>query len=470
MLCPNCHAEIGEGKKFCGKCGSALGVTAAPSVSVVPTSLRCPRCGSEVSPGEKFCGNCGGAIGPELLSRPVTRLSPIVFASVTAAVVLLVSGGAWYFFGRGLHTTKSSAEDLLYIPSSQGVGLVEIHPAQPAVRRIAETTGFNNALVVYNSHRNEFYVGLTNGDHVAIIDGDAFLQVGKFADGVGWNTSGLELSHDGNSVVITGSDAKLLLFNTRTRALTRRINNLRGGYPTYAVFAPDDRALYVSSGDSLSVFDPSTLELKEQRISPGWQASPMVVSPDGTALFLLQSGTLIRWSTRSLSVSGSTVLPESGISSYNSYPQISRDGSALWAAGKHAIYRVPLSLEGYTMVQPPEPAQRSSGGQYQFAESSDEKCLYVVTGNDARANLLILDVRTSSLIRKITDIPYPSMVLVRSSDSMSSFKVPQRRPAGPTDSVSKMSSVGPRYWTMTPGIAAFGVAGQDGSDIGGGGK
>jgi len=393
----------------------------------------------------------------EVLIRPPKRASTVAIVS-TIAVVLL-SAVAWFVFGRVLHTAK----DLIYIPSFQGAGLIEIHPAQPTVRRIAKTTGFNNSLVVYNSHRNEFYVGLTNGDHVAIIDENNFTQTGKFAEGVGWNTSGLELSHDGNSVVVTGSGNKLLLFDTRTRALSRRINNLRGGYPTYAVFAPDDRSLYVSSSDSLSVFDAGSLQLKEQTIVPGWQASPMVVSPDGTALFLLQNGKLIRWSTQLLSVSGSAVLPESRIF----YPQISRDSSALWVAGMSAIYRVPLSLAGYRMVRPPEPALTATGGVYQFAESSDGKYLYVVTGNDALANLLVLDVRTSALASKITDIPYPYMVLVRSSDLMSSVQVPRTR-LGLAEGLSGISSARASILADDVWNRGNGKVEIDGSDTAGG--
>jgi uncharacterized RmlC-like cupin family protein len=157
--------------------------------------MRCPSCGADIGVGKKFCGKCGTALAAVAAAstEPAKTFSRVVPALVTAALVLLVAGVAWYTFGRGLSATISSG-DLIYIPSFQGAGLIEIHPTQPTVRRIARTTGFNNYLVVYNRHRNEFYVGLTNGDHVAIVDGDSFTQTGKFVDGVGWNTSGLELS------------------------------------------------------------------------------------------------------------------------------------------------------------------------------------------------------------------------------------------------------------------------------------
>lgn len=46
--CPNCGAEVAQGLKFCGECGSRM------SVNTV-----CPNCGYENQAGMKFCGECG---------------------------------------------------------------------------------------------------------------------------------------------------------------------------------------------------------------------------------------------------------------------------------------------------------------------------------------------------------------------------------------------------------------------------
>jgi DNA-binding beta-propeller fold protein YncE len=326
------------------------------------------------------------------------------------------------------------ATDLVYIPSYQGAGLIEIRPSQPAARRIAKTTGFNNSLVIYNSNKNEFYVGLENGDHVAIVDGQSFTQSGKLIEGVGANTSGLELSPDGNYIAVTGSDgcganrecqrAKVLVFDARTHTFLRRTNIPNGGFPTYALFSADTRSLFVSSGDSIYIFDSGTLELRERKTILGWQSSPMAISPDGTNLFLLQKGTLIAWSTRSHSVIHSMALPEPGIDSFHSHLQISGDGRAVWVAGWNAIYRVRLALDGYTVVQPPETAIQR---QYQFAESSDGKYLYVLTRADSNANLLILNIGTSSVAWKIPGIPDPTMILVRKESSASAPPIRRRQ-------------------------------------------
>ena len=49
--CAKCGAEIRDGRRFCGKCGSAV-------------SNRCAKCGAENPPGDGFCGDCGAALLP----------------------------------------------------------------------------------------------------------------------------------------------------------------------------------------------------------------------------------------------------------------------------------------------------------------------------------------------------------------------------------------------------------------------
>src|ERR1700674_414350 len=50
MACPNCHAQIAAGAKFCPECGKS---TAA---------AQCPQCHQPTAPGAKFCGNCGAKL------------------------------------------------------------------------------------------------------------------------------------------------------------------------------------------------------------------------------------------------------------------------------------------------------------------------------------------------------------------------------------------------------------------------
>src|SRR5947209_8359790 len=56
MVCPRCHAENREGRRFCGEC-------------VLSFASACPSCGFLNEGGEKFCGGCGRAL--TATARPV---------------------------------------------------------------------------------------------------------------------------------------------------------------------------------------------------------------------------------------------------------------------------------------------------------------------------------------------------------------------------------------------------------------
>src|SRR5262245_18307651 len=49
VVCPRCHAENREGRRFCGECGLSFAST-------------CPSCGFLNEGGEKFCGGCGRSL------------------------------------------------------------------------------------------------------------------------------------------------------------------------------------------------------------------------------------------------------------------------------------------------------------------------------------------------------------------------------------------------------------------------
>ena len=54
QTCPNCHAEVAAGVKFCPSCGS--------KIEVAPAQATCPNCGAVVPAGSRFCPECGKTI------------------------------------------------------------------------------------------------------------------------------------------------------------------------------------------------------------------------------------------------------------------------------------------------------------------------------------------------------------------------------------------------------------------------
>lgn len=59
VKCPSCGAELHDGQKFCGECGTPI-----------PQKLRCPQCGAEWPLNQKFCGECGHKFGTSAPSAP----------------------------------------------------------------------------------------------------------------------------------------------------------------------------------------------------------------------------------------------------------------------------------------------------------------------------------------------------------------------------------------------------------------
>jgi class 3 adenylate cyclase len=57
MLCPRCHAENREGRRFCGECGTSL-------------AYQCPSCGFLNEGSERFCGGCGGSLTVVISADP----------------------------------------------------------------------------------------------------------------------------------------------------------------------------------------------------------------------------------------------------------------------------------------------------------------------------------------------------------------------------------------------------------------
>jgi class 3 adenylate cyclase/tetratricopeptide (TPR) repeat protein len=75
--CPNCGAENPGGKRFCGDCGSALGLT-------------CAACGAENPEEKKFCGDCGAPLG-EVPGDAIPAAAPPAPAEAPVAERRLVS-------------------------------------------------------------------------------------------------------------------------------------------------------------------------------------------------------------------------------------------------------------------------------------------------------------------------------------------------------------------------------------------
>jgi class 3 adenylate cyclase/predicted ATPase len=62
VTCGQCGAPVGEGDRFCGDCGAAVGV--------------CPTCGEPLAPGKRFCRACGSPLAGTAPAPAVPQPGP----------------------------------------------------------------------------------------------------------------------------------------------------------------------------------------------------------------------------------------------------------------------------------------------------------------------------------------------------------------------------------------------------------
>ncbi len=92
MTCPRCHAENGDGLRFCEDCGSRL-------------TPACAQCGGELAPGKRFCGSCGTPAAGQSAARTA---SPESYTPKHLAEKILTSKSA--LEGERKHVTVLFAD------------------------------------------------------------------------------------------------------------------------------------------------------------------------------------------------------------------------------------------------------------------------------------------------------------------------------------------------------------------------
>jgi Adenylate and Guanylate cyclase catalytic domain/Double zinc ribbon len=101
MLCPRCHTENREGRRFCGECGLSF-------------AAACLSCGFVNEGGEKFCGGCGRSLTATASPAEPRFSSPHSYTPKHLAEKILTSRSA--LEGERKHVTvlfadvKSSTE------------------------------------------------------------------------------------------------------------------------------------------------------------------------------------------------------------------------------------------------------------------------------------------------------------------------------------------------------------------------
>jgi hypothetical protein len=290
--------------------------------------------------------------------------------------------------------------DLLYIPSS--MGLIEVSPGESRIRRDAKTTLLRNDDVTWNAARREFYVSPrgAGGQEISVISRDSFTEIAKLKDDC-TNTYAVRAAQDGRRLFLTCdngnlSSRRLIAFDlaARTQIATVPVN----GYFISPLGPHGDRLYLSGPQSSFAEYDADLRLLRQQSLPDFW---PRVFSPDGQFLFGDQRGKIVRVSIGSLTIDKSLALPEPV-----SELLLSTDGRYVFASGLAKIYRAPLSLDSYVEITPPHFAE----GTFKFADSGDEKFLYVL-GAYKEGILWVIDEGTSQVVKTINGMTSAQAVI-----------------------------------------------------------
>ena len=89
--CPNCHAPVADGCRFCGACGAPIPQEPVAPAKVPapgdakPAPTTCPNCGKTLPSGARFCQSCGAPIAAQ--AEPITaQTEPITAQAEPTAV------------------------------------------------------------------------------------------------------------------------------------------------------------------------------------------------------------------------------------------------------------------------------------------------------------------------------------------------------------------------------------------------
>ena len=329
----------------------------------------------------------------------------IVYGVIAMATLALLTAIVWPFYGKGRDG------DLLYVPSFEGMGLIEINPDKGGARRVAKTSLYNNSLVATNPVRRELYVAATNGGLVSVVDPSSFHEVGSLKGDVGWNTWSMVVSGDGKSLFLGCSQmgnqqfSRVVAFDLTLRRHVATALLSTVSVPVFLALSSNDQTLYAAWNRSLDAYDAPNLQLLWREKHADWNSAQLLLSFDGLSLFLLQSGKLSRWRTDTRVIDSTLELPEALT---NSEMQVARDGGGVFVSGSEAIYRIPASLDGYSTIRPPK---SQTNNPYMFTQSTDGRTLYVLSGQVPSADLWEIDVSSQRLIQIIKAIPYPTGIV-----------------------------------------------------------
>ncbi len=123
LTCPNCHASLEDGARFCDSCGAQIPTVQAPE----PKPIYCPHCGKPTTPENLFCPECGKPLnGTDTKPSPTPKIEekkskkrPKTGVILAVLGVVVVAALVCVFVFSGSSTGGSSKNYALYIKDKE---------------------------------------------------------------------------------------------------------------------------------------------------------------------------------------------------------------------------------------------------------------------------------------------------------------------------------------------------------------
>lgn len=284
------------------------------------------------------------------------------------------------------------SKEVLYVLGYTYEGLIRIDPDSGAILSRENFQTVNGIGMTWNEALGEFYVLIQNGATVPVVKLGPVRQAGEFSDGIGWNGYSLAIAPDGEAAFggfMNSSQSYFSAFNARDHSLIKSIP-LGSGCCPYVAISHDGSRLYVSANGGVWVYSYPQLELfGGGPMAAGAQGGRLILSPDGSSLYLAQQNWIAKLDTATSTMTGQLRIP--GLSS-DSRLLISDDGSELWmtsARDAASIFWAPSELSSY---------EKKSTDDYviDFCWSQDKRRIYM-TAQQNEGTIWSLDKNTKEL-------------------------------------------------------------------------
>ena len=274
--------------------------------------------------------------------------------------------------------------DHLYVISFSGEGIYSVRADQQRIVDRLNVDIYNGSQLGWNETRQELYVIDTNGDKVGVVSIDPLKNRPAFTQDIGWNTLSLAISPRGGLLYLycmkgdaIEKKANIVVIETASGSVLHNIKLTNQWLGGQLALSPDGNTLFVSWDKNLDTYSSRDMQLVDHYQESTWQASPLLVSPDGLSVYMFQQGKLIKWNAKTHAIEARIDIPLS-----NRYGlKYSSDGQKIYTNCFLSICEISIGegnrVRRINLGAQPSGFQLSTDGKYLYYLSKEDELLHI---------------------------------------------------------------------------------------------